>query len=57
MSVQSVKMMEDIQDKAQKQCESKAPFGCQCDKSKMINWVEDNWLDYVEDKHKHLFED
>jgi hypothetical protein len=57
MSVQSVKMTEDIQDRAEEKAFEYAMILCPSDKDGMIGYVEDNWPDYVEDKHKHLFED
>lgn len=56
MSVQSVKMMEDIEDKARKECFDL--IRCILNtKPQWDSYVENNWMDFVEDKHKYLFED
>ena len=57
MSVQSVKMMSDLEDKAFKEAFEYSLDNFFSDKDDAFAWAEDNWQDFIEDKHKYLFEE
>ena len=45
----------DIREAAERKCYCAIPENYLNDKDKVIQWMEDNWLDFVEEKHKWLF--